>query len=1471
MKISVRLFNQADFENFENKKILQNLGFEAKYGQTCFYYQNIYKNLENDLENENILFVGLELKKVKTFDPFYKVDFFHLGAKIAQSLDKMKVEIIEIDYISDFPPASDCFESKKEQKLSKNLLDLQLGIKQKLWKFDKYKTNLQDREKTGTKTLIKINLTTNLNKQFSQFDALKLESLNLGMNLNRFVVEETPEFFNPKTAVQIVQKELNYPNVGIKVRDYDWLLANGFGGVCAVGRASENKPNLVHAQITLGNLNKTQNTNSQNSSQNSFQIDDQNVKIRQAKLSDLSQMFEILKNCRIEMQTNSKLGLTRENAANFDTAKSFENLQKEFELQNNKNSGEKNTQFWVLEINSKIAGFIQIIYKKDWIELGKIYLQKDWQNQGLGSRLLAHTLQNLEVNQDVKVEVVEFNESAIKLYQKFGFVQTENKLKSFVQPSGHQIPAIEMILKVEKLIEIQKEIAKSNFGKEFGSELDQKNAPNIVENKPTNPRQTNRVLTFGTPGGSELKNPRENVRGVLFDPKLQKYCLIQMENLPFFLVGGGVEGEDLKTALAREIEEELGYFDFEIKGQLGKEILSYCPREKVDKIEKTFCSETGFLVVLNSQNQKQTNLSKMEKTKKLTKIWKTSEEISQIWQDDKAQNPQLEPFWEILVRGVSKAIQIGLDKTSSPDIFDKEFITRIVLIGKGLTYDSGGLDIKTDGHMKEMKTDMGGSGLMFGVIKTLAELSNSKEFGKNNPDNLQGNFENIQQNLSESYLKELNQNSPKNQQSQNLASQEFVSKEISEKLSSDKEAQNSQEVAKDEIKSEKVPNNFLNLALQNFKQIINKTNSLIQNSSLGLVQITEKTTENSQNENSKIWDKNLQIQEILNNLNLGTSENMIFGKPVGNESESPRINVRGVIWEPKSEKFCFVQGQKMPYLSGGGTDGEDLQTALRREISEELGYTDFEIKSKLGEPIISNLKHKDLTNKICSDTGFLVILNSLAKTETNLSEEEKQENLREIWLSSGEILDIWQTNLTKENPYLGYYRHLEIFRRGIVKLEELNLVQNLEKLEESQNENNIKNNFVKKDWDLATLRIETERLILKPISLDFTNNIFEEFTAEITEYMYPKPNENLEETKEFIQKVRQTDIEKTELHLVIQNKNSEFLGVIGLHELKTKNPKFGIWLKKSAHGNKYGQEAANGLKTWANDHLNYKNLLYPVDQRNIGSRKVAESLGGILQNKPIENKINASGNNLEIVEYQIKNPNYQDFSLQNQNGDSNPKNISQNGQIEIHWLTAFCENSVNSDSYRSDDILTTFSGQTVEVWNTDAEGRLTLADVLSYATLLEPDFMLDAATLTGACVVANSCHFTGLMGNDENLNQNLITSFIDNNEHTVQNHFPEILRESVCGDLGDLVNTGKLQRQAGHITAGLFLSHFIDQNNWRPQILEKYQIKSPKTYAWTHLDIAGSAFNKKQNNLETDGATGQSVRSLVDWILNLTY
>ena len=1317
MKIAIHLFNQTDFENFENKTILQNLGFEPKYGQTCF------------LSESFTLFVGLEMKKVKTFDPFYKVDFFHLGAKIAESLAKMKIDEIKIDYISgfsvsEFPKPSSNFESEKAKKLSKNLLDLQLGINQKMWKFDKYKTNLKNEklETEKTKTPIKITLTTNLQKQFSQFDSLKLESLNLGMSLNRFVVEETPENFNPKTAVEIVQKELgNYENVEIKVRDYNWLLENGFGGVCAVGRASENKPNLVHAKITLGN--KIQNSNSQDISQNSFQIEDKNIIIRKAKQEDLMEIFEIRKNGVIQISTSNELGTTKDDVL----TGGFERLINNFEL--------PNYQFWVLEKDDQIVGFSQILYHENYVKLDKFYISEEFQNQNLGSHLLAHTLTNM-INKDqkIKVEVVEFNQKAIGFYEKFGFKKSETKIKPFIQPSGKEIPAIEMVLESGKLAEIQHKINKNELGN-----LKNENITNKSENS-KNLRQTDKVLTFGTPN-YDLKNPRENVRGVLFDPITQKYCLIQMENLPFFLVGGGTDGKELKTALAREIREELGYTDFEIKAKLGKEILiyNYAKNNSGHKL----CSETGFLVILNSQNEQTLELSETEKQKKLTKTWKTSDEIQQIWQNDKLNNPQLESFWEIFQRGVSKAIQLGLDKVSSPEIFDKEFITRIVLIGKGLTYDTGGLDIKTDGHMKEMKTDMGGSGLMLGVMKTLAEMSNSGLIGKN----------------------------------------------VKSKLA------NSQKIQK----------------------------SL----------------------------------EILKNLNQGNLENMIFGKARDNELENPRINVRAVIFDPKSEKFSFVKMMGLPLLAGGGTDGEYLQTALRREIQEELGYTNFEIVGKLGKPVISYITSDKPTHCYLSDTGFLVILNSLEKTETNLSEEEKESNLREVWLTVDEILDIWHDNLISENPDLGYARHLEIFRRG------------LEKIEENEN----KSNLIKKDWNLENLQIETERLILKPISLDFTQEIFEEFTTEITEFLFVQPTGKIGDKIKFIEDSIQKNKEKIDLTCLILNKNNEFLGLVGLHHLDDK-PSFGIWLKKLAQGQDLGKETIKNLSNWAFENLNLPYITYEIFEKNSQSQKLIDSIGGQFVKKYTKTKNQIT---TEILEYQIPNPNYQDFKLSNQT--ENAKNLNSElktlenilkGEIlEIHWLTAFCENSVNSDSYRSDDILTSFSGQTVEVWNTDAEGRLTLADVLSYSTLLEPDYIVDAATLTGACVVANSCYFTGLMGNDEILNQSLLTSFVDNNEHTVQNHFPEMLRESVLGDLGDLVNTGKLQRQAGHITAGLFLSHFIDQNNWRPQILDKYRIKNPRNYAWTHLDIAGTSFNKKQNSLQTDGATGQSVRSLVDWILSL--
>jgi leucyl aminopeptidase len=154
---------------------------------------------------------------------------------------------------------------------------------------------------------------------------------------------------------------------------------------------------------------------------------------------------------------------------------------------------------------------------------------------------------------------------------------------------------------------------------------------------------------------------------------------------------------------------------------------------------------------------------------------------------------------------------------------------------------------------------------------------------------------------------------------------------------------------------------------------------------------------------------------------------------------------------------------------------------------------------------------------------------------------------------------------------------------------------------------------------------------------------------------------------------------------------------------------------------------------------------------------------------------------------------------------------------------------------------------------------------LAYATLLDPDCIIDAATLTGACIVALSEYNTALMSNNLGLKTKLISKFESELEPTIYTPMPEALRQYVAGDISDLNNTSTLERQSGHVTAGLFLSHFVDQNNFRNP---KLNIKNPKVYPWVHLDIAGSAFNSKHNSLNTKGATGQTIRSLVSWILD---
>jgi RimJ/RimL family protein N-acetyltransferase len=170
--------------------------------------------------------------------------------------------------------------------------------------------------------------------------------------------------------------------------------------------------------------------------------------------------------------------------------------------------------------------------------------------------------------------------------------------------------------------------------------------------------------------------------------------------------------------------------------------------------------------------------------------------------------------------------------------------------------------------------------------------------------------------------------------------------------------------------------------------------------------------------------------------------------------------------------------------------------------------------------------------------------------------------------------------------------------------------------------------------DLLKVIIETGRLKLVPTSLKYASEIFKEFTMEITTYMNPKSPKKISETEAFINGAIQKMEKGEELQVVILDKKTgEFLGHGGVMKLKTYTPELGIWIKKSAHGNKYGREAVIGLKQWIDENMKYLYIIYPADRRNIASRKIAESLGGVVEDE--YRKENMSGNILDEVEYRI--------------------------------------------------------------------------------------------------------------------------------------------------------------------------------------------------------------------------------------------
>jgi leucyl aminopeptidase len=177
------------------------------------------------------------------------------------------------------------------------------------------------------------------------------------------------------------------------------------------------------------------------------------------------------------------------------------------------------------------------------------------------------------------------------------------------------------------------------------------------------------------------------------------------------------------------------------------------------------------------------------------------------------------------------------------------------------------------------------------------------------------------------------------------------------------------------------------------------------------------------------------------------------------------------------------------------------------------------------------------------------------------------------------------------------------------------------------------------------------------------------------------------------------------------------------------------------------------------------------------------------------------------------------------------------------------ENSIDSKSYKPGDVYTSHSGKTVEIGNTDAEGRLILADALSYVCKsIKPSQVIDLATLTGAMVIALGSEYTGMMSNDDRLSDALIKAGEEVHERALRFPLIEEYRKKLKSDIADLKNVSG--REAGSIKAALFLQEFITD------------------VPWAHFDIAGTAFLSEAGEYLPKYATGFGVRLLMQFFEN---
>ncbi|MET0404005.1 MAG: leucyl aminopeptidase [Cystobacter sp.] len=182
----------------------------------------------------------------------------------------------------------------------------------------------------------------------------------------------------------------------------------------------------------------------------------------------------------------------------------------------------------------------------------------------------------------------------------------------------------------------------------------------------------------------------------------------------------------------------------------------------------------------------------------------------------------------------------------------------------------------------------------------------------------------------------------------------------------------------------------------------------------------------------------------------------------------------------------------------------------------------------------------------------------------------------------------------------------------------------------------------------------------------------------------------------------------------------------------------------------------------------------------------------------------------------------------------------------VHAFIGACENMPSGNSYRPSDVLVSRSGKTVEVTNTDAEGRLVLGDVITWANEFKPAALIDLATLTGACVVALGNYIVGAFGDHDATVNDVLESARVAGEEMWRLPVSELQRDALRSEIADMKNSG--ERWGGAINASLFLKEFVGET------------------PWVHLDIAGPSVSPKERGYNAKGATGVGVRTLVEYV-----